>query len=167
MDLKIFPIMESDKFIPYLLVKAHEAQAYKNHDQSVDTLALRGGLAYEELYAILRDECFNKNISKDVAENYVSAKIEEFNKRLLDGSIKAKELGLRPCMVTTRNRRREIETRMAVFHKWGDGYRIQYKDIHMISAGQEKVKCVIGIVEYSDGSIDEITDIRSIQFIEC
>lgn len=38
--------------IPWRLVDAWRAQAYQNHDQTLDRLAERGGLAPEELWAI-------------------------------------------------------------------------------------------------------------------
>lgn len=41
--------------IPWRLIESHQSQAWNNHDQSLQTLASRGGLSYSEAVAILND----------------------------------------------------------------------------------------------------------------
>jgi hypothetical protein len=47
---------ECPRSIPWAILAPHEAQARRNHDQSLATLASRGGLDPVEMTAILRDE---------------------------------------------------------------------------------------------------------------
>lgn len=52
-----------DRYItvaPVAPLKAHEAQARKNHDQSIDDLARRGGLSICEYLAIAEDRPWRK-----------------------------------------------------------------------------------------------------------
>ena len=65
--MKTFPILEScvrrcreqhfssPLVVSFDLVKRHEAQAMKNHSQSVERLAERGGLSWLELLLVLTD----------------------------------------------------------------------------------------------------------------
>ncbi len=55
--MDLFPIMQAGthRFIPWDFVSPHEAQAITNHGQTLETLARRGGLSPEELYAVLTD----------------------------------------------------------------------------------------------------------------
>ena len=46
--------------VPWELVKDHEKQALKNHDQSVQRLAERGGLDHLELVAVLTDRTWGE-----------------------------------------------------------------------------------------------------------
>jgi len=41
--------------VPFDVVKSHEAQALKNHGQTVERLRDRGGLAWTQLAAVLND----------------------------------------------------------------------------------------------------------------
>jgi hypothetical protein len=43
------------RFVPWALVAPHEAQAQRNHSQSLGVLASRGGLCLSELCAVLDD----------------------------------------------------------------------------------------------------------------
>lgn len=59
---RFFPILQLPQhryiaeYVPYEVVKEHESQAMKNHGgQTVDRLAQRGGLAWDELYCTLTD----------------------------------------------------------------------------------------------------------------
>jgi hypothetical protein len=45
--------------VPWSLVLPHEAQAVKNHSQSLERLAERGGLAPSELLAVIGDRRFH------------------------------------------------------------------------------------------------------------
>jgi hypothetical protein len=51
---------------PIAFFEPHREQAYRNHSQSLERLAERGGLGWGEAIAILND---NDNRYKDVAEN--------------------------------------------------------------------------------------------------
>lgn len=44
------------KSIPWELIEPHEQQALKNHDQTLDRLAQRGGLSPQEMIAVLSDK---------------------------------------------------------------------------------------------------------------
>ena len=59
-----FPIMESlgspPVYIPYNIIAPHEAQAIKNHDQTLQRLAERGGLDWTEALAILNDKTWKE-----------------------------------------------------------------------------------------------------------
>ncbi len=54
----MFPIMNDPiiKALPWAALRPHEAQAQRNHSQTLNRLASRGGLGIEEAYHILRDE---------------------------------------------------------------------------------------------------------------
>lgn len=56
-----FPILNSDGArIDYQLVADHGGQAQKNHYQSVERLAQRGGLSWSEIHAVLHGRAFQK-----------------------------------------------------------------------------------------------------------
>lgn len=58
---KTFPILGSNGArIDYQLVADHGGQAKANHYQTVDRLAERGGLSWQELHAVLLDRKFQK-----------------------------------------------------------------------------------------------------------
>ena len=70
-EIKKFPIIikaySSEKFyIPWELIAPHEGQAQENHGQDLKTLAYRGGLAWDEAYAVLT------NIKYPSREEYIS-----------------------------------------------------------------------------------------------
>ena len=48
------------RFVPWDLVAAHAEQAVKNHGQTVQRLAERGGLSPLELVAVLTDRCWSE-----------------------------------------------------------------------------------------------------------
>lgn len=53
---QMFPILgEHGQAVPFDIVLRHQAQAVKNHGQSVHRLAERGGLDWHELLAVLSD----------------------------------------------------------------------------------------------------------------
>lgn len=62
---KRFPVLRDvgyrgeKEYIPWEVIAPHEAQAHKNHGQSLERLAARGGLSYREMYAVLRDKEFD------------------------------------------------------------------------------------------------------------
>jgi hypothetical protein len=55
---RVFPIMADGdaKYIPWHVIEPHEKQALKNHGQSLQKLASRGGLGPVELAAVLQDK---------------------------------------------------------------------------------------------------------------
>ena len=58
MTQKLFPILGENKgvaFVPWSLVEPHQAQAMKNHRQTLERLAERGGLSWPELVAVISD----------------------------------------------------------------------------------------------------------------
>ncbi|WP_425962744.1 hypothetical protein [Rhizobium nepotum] len=62
----MFPVLNDEviKRVPWAAVAPHEAQARKNHMQSLKRLAERGGLGIEELFYVLVDRDFPPVISK-------------------------------------------------------------------------------------------------------
>ena len=56
---KEFPILKSNgETIPWDSIAPHEEQALRNHGQSLEKLASRGGLSWCEALAVLRDSKF-------------------------------------------------------------------------------------------------------------
>jgi hypothetical protein len=49
-------LIDCPRMVPWSLVEPHERQAKRNHDQSLETLASRGGLCPLELCAVLADK---------------------------------------------------------------------------------------------------------------
>lgn len=52
-----FPIMDGPS-IPWSVIAPHEAQAQRNHDQTLELLAQRGGLGAIEAVAVLEDQAY-------------------------------------------------------------------------------------------------------------
>lgn len=64
MNKEQFPILCTPKeYIPWDSIAPHEAQALKNHGQTLKRLAERGGLSWVEAYAVLTDNHFMSVIS--------------------------------------------------------------------------------------------------------
>lgn len=56
MPREFMPILRHPEFrLPWALIAPHEKQAMKNHGQTLERLAERGGLCFTEAYATLRD----------------------------------------------------------------------------------------------------------------
>ena len=57
MSEPMFPILNDPiiKALPWALLKPHEKQAMRNHSQSLNELARRGGLGIQEAYLIIKD----------------------------------------------------------------------------------------------------------------
>lgn len=53
-----FPILKSNpkEYIPWDIIIKHERQALKNHGQTIQRLAERGGLSWSEAYSVLTDD---------------------------------------------------------------------------------------------------------------
>ena len=60
----MFPVLESigsrPVYIPYNIISPHEAQAIRNHSQTLQQLAERGGLDWTEILAILNDKTWGE-----------------------------------------------------------------------------------------------------------
>lgn len=62
---KRFPILlqsnddHGPRSIPWRLIEPHREQVYKNHNQTLEELAQRGGLSWCELVAVLTDSRYD------------------------------------------------------------------------------------------------------------
>ena len=68
-NMNEFPILGSKpkEYIPFSIIKSHEKQALINHcGQSLERLAERGGLSWEETLCVLEDREFS--IDKNARE---------------------------------------------------------------------------------------------------
>ncbi len=78
--MKEFPIMISNQkgkeHIPYDIIKPHEEQALRNHYQTLDRLAERGGLSWAEVYAVLTDSKFPSR-EEYISEEFYEEKVKE------------------------------------------------------------------------------------------
>ena len=64
-DKSIFPIMSGKylKGIPWSMIAPHEAQAQRNHQQSLERLAQRGGLSPDEALVVIEDRRYDFHAS--------------------------------------------------------------------------------------------------------
>lgn len=65
--MELFPIMADQgrvEYIPFSVIEGHEAQAMRNHGQTLKRLAERGGLDYVETLAVLEDRHYTKMENK-------------------------------------------------------------------------------------------------------
>lgn len=58
MDKRRFPILSGDRSdgptsVPWSIVEPHREQALRNHGQTLERLAERGGLGWAELFAVM------------------------------------------------------------------------------------------------------------------
>lgn len=54
--MKLFPILRNPQFhLPWEAIALHEAQAQKNHGQTLKRLAERGGLNFSEACSVMED----------------------------------------------------------------------------------------------------------------
>lgn len=60
----MFPVLESigsrPVYIPYNIIAPHEPQAIRNHSQTLQRLAERGGLDWTEVLAVLNDKTWKE-----------------------------------------------------------------------------------------------------------
>lgn len=54
------PLGSDPVYIPYNIIAPHEAQAIRNHSQTLQQLAERGGLAWTEILAVLSDKTWSE-----------------------------------------------------------------------------------------------------------
>lgn len=59
---RMYPIIGTypKEYIPWDMLTPHEAQALRNHNQTLERLAERGGLAWIEVISILEDKPWSK-----------------------------------------------------------------------------------------------------------
>ncbi len=81
-DTMSFPIMEGDGIssIPWGMIRSHEAQAVKNHGQTLQRLAERGGLGPCEAIAILDDKDYRDRwptVCGDAEQRYASTLLKQ------------------------------------------------------------------------------------------
>lgn len=72
-EYKKYPVLTSafektKEYVPWDMLSPHENRAYRNHGQSLEELARRGGLGWGEILAILEDRPWS-SISRDEAKN--------------------------------------------------------------------------------------------------
>jgi hypothetical protein len=107
-----YPILGSKgASIDWQLVVDHGGQAYKNHRQSVERLAERGGLSWVELYAVLNNQQWQK--------------IDENEAIIACRSIEAKYLSAvtEPASTDTLARlQRERDQAVEALRRIGDGF---------------------------------------------
>lgn len=60
----LYPVLQSGRqpqvYIPYNIIAPHEAQAMRNHSQTLQRLAERGGLGWMEILAVLNDKTWKE-----------------------------------------------------------------------------------------------------------
>lgn len=71
-----FPILregaDGRRSVPWAWVAPHEAQARRNHGQTLAQLAERGGLAANELHAIVHGRKLSQRVPPDEAERWLA-----------------------------------------------------------------------------------------------
>lgn len=57
-ERRLFPILVGQRqaWVPWSVLAPHEKQAHRNHGQSLERLAERGGLAIQEAAALVTDQ---------------------------------------------------------------------------------------------------------------
>jgi hypothetical protein len=75
-----FPILDDSelKKIPWDVIKNHEEQALKNHDQTLERLRERGGLSWVETACVLSDKSFDRKMTEEEAIQIVSSHVPDF-----------------------------------------------------------------------------------------
>lgn len=75
---KMYPVLgalgaKQKEYIPWDVLTPHEDRALRNHCQTLEELAARGGLAWSEIVCILLDKPWKyaQNIPTDTARNAV------------------------------------------------------------------------------------------------
>lgn len=61
------------KFIPWKMIEPHREQAKRNHDQTLERLAERGGLDPAELVAVLANRAFQNYDPPEAADPVLEA----------------------------------------------------------------------------------------------
>lgn len=82
-EYKKFPVIQTNppEYVPWDMLVAHEERVNRNHAQSLEVLASRGGLSWGEILVILEDKpwsriCGNQKEKKEAVMGYVSSYLE-------------------------------------------------------------------------------------------
>lgn len=83
--MRAFPIMLNDfkgkEYIPFEVIEPHESQALKNHGQTLERLAERGGLSYDEALLVLTDKQISSPVvEQDTAKAKVLQIVEDYKR---------------------------------------------------------------------------------------
>ena len=82
---KLFPIMRGSriKTLPWDMLSMHEAQAERNHGQTLQRLAERGGLSPQEALAVMLDSGWSavRHMKVAEAEDWLLQMVEVFEKK--------------------------------------------------------------------------------------
>lgn len=120
-EIKKFPIIikaySSEKFyIPWELIAPHEGQAQENHGQDLKTLAYRGGLAWDEAYAVLT------NIKYPSREEYISMEYykEKVEKMCWKWIERQESMGFERCLSKLSKAKRTDSG------EWVEGYYFEF-----------------------------------------
>lgn len=81
MEEESFPVIGGGA-IPWKFIEPHDPWAIKNHGQTLERLAQRGGMSWEEILAVIRHK---KDLEDDIGERAASyavlEEVEEFRNR--------------------------------------------------------------------------------------
>lgn len=77
--------------VPWPLVAPHEAQAVRNHDQTLARLAQRGGLALQELIAVLEEKSWTEH--RDTSNADALAAIKGHQQNAAEFAMKGDHIG--------------------------------------------------------------------------
>ena len=80
-DRRPFPVLDERATIPWGVIASHAAQAKRNHYQTLERLAERGGLGWSELIAVLENREWRWD---DHAKAKVLALVEKWNAQQAD-----------------------------------------------------------------------------------
>jgi len=86
--MKYFPILQGynhsapkiELKVPWELIALHEKQAYRNHGQTLERLAERGGLCSSEILSVISDITWQANLDEDWCLNILDGIVSAFNK---------------------------------------------------------------------------------------
>ena len=83
--MRMFPVLHDAMFraVPWDMVAPHEARAKRNHDQSLERLAQRGGLSPLELVCVLSDRGLGSIRHMDAVEarNALIRAVSEYQRK--------------------------------------------------------------------------------------
>ncbi|CAB3850444.1 hypothetical protein LMG26846_01965 [Achromobacter insuavis] len=73
--------------IPFAMIQPHEAQALRNHGQTLERLAQRGGLAASEAVAIMKGLCWSAVKTGVPTEHYLINMVREWRAAQPQGNV--------------------------------------------------------------------------------
>ena len=76
-----FPVLSTIEYIPLEVLIPHEKQALKNHGQTLQRLAERGGMDYMEILCVLEDKepDWKRKMDNETCRNKVLKIVNDFN----------------------------------------------------------------------------------------